>query len=272
MFMKKRVIGIVLALLLVAISVPIATALAHETLPLDHVVISPADATVALGGMQQFTASGQDSHNTTLTRVTYTWAVVAGGGTINSTGLFTTGNATGTFVNTVKVTATKNSIETSDNATVTIVVPGPLDHVVISPVTATVQLGGTQQFTASGYDSNNVTLPGVTYTWSVVAGGGTIDSAGLFTTGNATGTFVNTVKVTATKNSIEKTAFTTVNIKANEKEDKDSDRPNGWSHGNKKGWHGEDTPPGWSHGKKTGWHDKSQPNGLSKSKIDRDDD
>ena len=178
--MKKRIIGIVLALVLVAISVPLATALAHETLPLDHVVISPANATVALGGMQQFTASGQDSHNTTLTRVTYTWAVVAGGGTINNKGLFTTGNATGTFINTIKVTATKNSIEKSANATVI--------------------------------------------------------------------------------------------IKANEKEDKDSDRPNGWSHGEKKGWHGEDTPPGWSHGKKTGWDDESQPNGLSKSKVDRDDD
>lgn len=270
--MKKRIIGIALALLLVAIAVPFAAAFAHQTLPLDHVVISPSPATIARGGTQQFTASGQDSHNATLPGVTYTWSVVAGGGTINSAGLFTTGNATGTFVNTIKVIATKSSIAKTANATVTIVVGGLLDHVIISPVTANVTLGDKKQFFATGYDSNNVTLPGVTYTWSVVAGGGIIDDKGLFTTGNATGTFLNTVKVKAAKNSIEKVAFATVKINAIEKKDKEDKRPQGWTYGKKTGWQGEDTPPGWSHGKKTGWQGESQPHGLAKGKIDRDDD
>jgi hypothetical protein len=65
----------------------------------------------------------------------------------------------------------------------------------LTPPTATLAPGGTQQFTAVATASNNNVLD-VTPTWSVVAGGGTITQAGVFTAGTTAGTFTNTVSVT----------------------------------------------------------------------------
>ena len=57
--MKKLVIGIMLALVLTTI-VPFASASADAG-PMDHVVISPATATVPTSGTQSFAAVGQDA-------------------------------------------------------------------------------------------------------------------------------------------------------------------------------------------------------------------
>jgi hypothetical protein len=199
-----------------------ATALATVVViptTLNRVVISPVTATIATNTAQQFTAVGQDSNNVTLTGITFTWAVVNGGGSISNTGLFTAGNTPGTFENTVNVTATQGNATATASATVTVTAPVlVLDHVVISPLTANITAGHTQQFTAVAQDSNNVTIPNLDFTWAVVAGGGTISDAGLFTAGNTTGTFTNTVRVTATQGEITKTAFATVTVTAAEQE------------------------------------------------------
>lgn len=199
--MKKFIIGITLALVLAVTAVPAFAANGQD--PLDHVVISPDPATVAInGGTQQFSAKSQDADNDPVTGITYLWEVVNGGGTINtSTGYFTSGAAAGTFTNTVKVTASKGGITKTDFATVVVAIPGLLDHVVISPETTTIQpTSGTQQFSAVAKDAFNTNLTtGVTYLWEVVNGGGAIDAAGKFTAGAVAGTFTDTVKVTATQ-------------------------------------------------------------------------
>ena len=148
--------------------------------------------------------------------------------------------------------------------------PKPLDHVVISPSTATLPVGATKQFNAVARDSDNVSVSGVSYTWNVIAGGGTISSTGLFTAGNTTGTYTNTVQVTAVKGSITKTAYATV-IVVKAEEEEHPFRPHGWSQGKKTGWHNSDTPPGWSHGKKMGWHKKNGPTAWFKIKAGWED-
>jgi hypothetical protein len=57
----------------------------------------------------------------------------------------------------------------------------------------TLNSGDTGQFTAIPYDQFN-NQRSDTITWSVVAGGGTIDNAGLFTAGATGGTYINTVQ------------------------------------------------------------------------------
>jgi len=109
-----------------------------------------------------------------------------------------------------------------------------------------------------------VTVDNVSYTWAVVAGGGTINSTGLFTAGNTPGTYPNTVQVTAVKDGIVRTANATVIIKAVGK--KEFHEPPGWSHGKKTGWH-NDVPAGWSHGKKTGWHNEGKPPAWLKTRA-----
>lgn len=76
---------------------------------------------------------------------------------------------------------------------VSFTLPGPLDHLTLTPNPATVVAGAQQQFAAQGYDSANNPIPNLSYTWSVVNGGGTIDTQGRFTAGVTPGTYAGTV-------------------------------------------------------------------------------
>jgi hypothetical protein len=89
---------------------------------------------------------------------------------------------------------------------------GVLDHVQITPTSATVPVGSPVQFLAQSYDSNNAVITGVTYQWSV-SGGGTISTTGLFTAGTTIGKF--NVQVTATQGTLSKTATAVVKVTAN---------------------------------------------------------
>lgn len=109
-------------------------------------VVSPATATVGLGTSKQFSAS-----NVT------TWSATTG--SITSAGLYTAPSVT-TPSGTDTVTATGPG--GASTATVSLV-----PKLVVSPATATVMLGATQQFSAS-----NVT------TWSATSG--TVTAAGLY--------------------------------------------------------------------------------------------
>jgi len=144
--------------------------------------------------------------------------------------------------------------------------PLVLDHVVISPESATIQKEGTQQFTATAYDAFNTELAGIAFSWEVAAGGGTINaSTGLFTAGDAAGTFTDTVVVTATQGSVTVTADATVTVESVVSETNPS-VPAGWTKGNKIGWGGASVPPGFSKGNKKGWGGESLPPGLMKKK------
>jgi len=142
---------------------------------------------VSAGGTQQFMASVTGSSNTAVQ-----WQVnnVAGGtsatGTISTSGLYTAPPVTMTMQ--VMVTAVSSADSTKTASAAVTVSPLPIGSVVISPATATLAAGGTQQFTAtvSGENNNSVT-------WSVdgVNGGnntvGTVSSSGLYTAPSAAG-------------------------------------------------------------------------------------
>ena len=156
---------------------------------LASITITPRTATLATNATQQFTAAGKDANGNPVA-IAPIWSVVASGGSINSTGLFTAGTVAGTFPNTVA--ATVGSVSSRASVTVS---AGVVASITIAPTTQSLTIGSFQQFTAVVKDAvGNVlsTLP----TWSVAAGGGTINSTGLFVAGNTAGTFVNTVRAT----------------------------------------------------------------------------
>jgi hypothetical protein len=165
------------------------------------ILVTPDAPSLTAGAVQQFSAIGKDSHDNVVT-ITPTWSVAAGGGAIDQNGLFTAGTTAGTFTNTV--TATSGSI--SGTASVTIS-GGTVTSMTLTPSTATLDIGATQQYTVVAKDVNN-NVVSVTPTWSVAAGGGTIDNAGLFTAGTVAGTFTNTV--TATSGAVSATATVVV--------------------------------------------------------------
>lgn len=183
--------------------IPVIPALADSnTNSIASVQITPANTTLPIGGTQQFSAQAYDANDDLVTNVTYFWLVANSGGTIRTSGIFTAGSVVGTYANTVEVVAVQGSLSKIAYATVTVTgTVGTLNHVTITPASATVGSGETQQFTAQGYDANNFAITGLTYKWEVVNGGGTIDNNGLFTAGSTTGTFANTIRVTVTQGS-----------------------------------------------------------------------
>jgi len=82
----------------------------------------------------------------------------------------------------------------SGSTAVAYTVPGPLDHVVVTPDTATLVTGASQTFTAQGFDAENNPIPNLDFSWSVVGGGGTINQGGVFTAGMTAGMYTDTVE------------------------------------------------------------------------------
>jgi hypothetical protein len=169
--------------------------------PLATITVTPNPATMTTNATQQFTAVGADAGGNPVV-ITPVWEVVAGGGAINATGLFTAGTVSGTFTNTVRAT----SGTLSGSATV-IVTSGPLATITVTPNPVSMPTNSAQQFVAVGRDANNNVFL-MTPVWSVVNFGGTISSGGLFTSGNTAGLFTNTVQ--ATSGTISGTATVTV--------------------------------------------------------------
>ncbi|MFH1382919.1 MAG: hypothetical protein ABIH70_08525 [Chloroflexota bacterium] len=211
--MKKKFITLLVAVLLLGVLILQAVPARAEAGVLDYVVVTPSSASLPAGGTQQFTAQAYDGNNVTISGLTYSWAVVNGGGSINGTGFFTADTVPNTYTNTVEVIVVQDSIVKLALATVTVTaVAGPLDHVVITPSSATVAVGESKQFHARAYDANNVTIPDMPFSWSVIAGGGTIGGTGFFTAGNVTNTYNSTIQAVATQGSIVKSGFASVTV------------------------------------------------------------
>ncbi|MFI5257473.1 MAG: hypothetical protein ACHQRK_09455, partial [Gemmatimonadales bacterium] len=158
---------------------------------LSSLSIAPNPQTLPVGGTQQFSATGQDASGASMA-VTPVWTVVAGGGTISSSGLFTAGTTTQTYANTVKAT----SGALSSTATVS-VNNGPRATIAGKPTPQSVVTGASQLLIATVGDAGGNVVP-LTAVWSVTSGGGSIVAgSGLFTAGSTTGTFTNTVKATS---------------------------------------------------------------------------
>jgi hypothetical protein len=161
--------------------------------PLAIIVVTPNPNAVPAGTTQQFIVSGQDAlGNVVAIPGTPTWSVVAGGGTISESGMFTAGESAGTFANTVQA----SSGEISGFASVS-VTTGALATIIITPTPVSMTTGAIVQFLATGRDASG-NIVSLSPTWSVVNGGGTINGAsGVFTAGASAGAFAQTIKVTS---------------------------------------------------------------------------
>jgi alpha-tubulin suppressor-like RCC1 family protein len=131
--------------------------------------ISPGTKTLAVNNTFTFSAVGGAGP--------YSFAVTSGGGTVDSaTGLFTAPGVSGSAA----VTAT-DSLGATSTASITI-----NSALSVTPSAWTLAVNGTKQFSGAGGVSP--------YTYSVVAGVGTINASGLFTAPGTVG--ANTVRVT----------------------------------------------------------------------------
>jgi hypothetical protein len=216
---KKKIIGILIAVALLGVAAfQVAPAFADTAGPLDHVVLTPSGATLLPGGTQQFVAQAYDASNAAVAGVSYFW--MAGTGSVTSTGpntaTYTAVTTSGVYPTAVEVIAVQGSTAKTAYASVTVTATaGTLDHVVITPASVTVVVGGTKQFSAQAYDVSNIAITGLNYTWSIVANGGSIGmTTGLFQAGTATGNYPGTVQVSTTQGLITETATASVTVVA----------------------------------------------------------
>ncbi|MBU0637973.1 MAG: Ig-like domain-containing protein [Planctomycetes bacterium] len=141
------------------------------------VAILPATATVTIGQTQQFTANVENATN-----LAVTWSIDKGPawGTMSASGLYT---APATAPTPAQVTITATSVADSTRsatAQVTIIDAGsPTVSIQVTPATATLELGQTQQFQANVTGTADTAV-----TWSVDEGptSGSVDVTGLYTT------------------------------------------------------------------------------------------
>ncbi|NOT09638.1 MAG: DUF3494 domain-containing protein, partial [Gemmatimonadales bacterium] len=164
------------------------------------ITISPNPANVAPGGTAQFTAVGRDASGNTVA-ITPTWSIVASGGSISATGLFTAGPVAGTFTNTVKACSTAlcagGSIAGFATATVS---SAALATLTVTPNPVNLGTGAAQTFTAVGTDAFGNTVANLpSPVWTVLPGnaGGTIQAAsGAYTAPLAVGVGFDSVRAT----------------------------------------------------------------------------
>ena len=140
------------------------------TIAVTGVTLTPATATKNVGGTQQLTATVAPSN---ATNKTVTWSTSNGSvATVNSTGL-----VTAVAAGTATITVTTQDGGKTDVSVITVTVP--VTGVTLSPATATKNVGGTQQLTATVAPSNATNK---TVTWSTSNGSvATVNSTGLVT-------------------------------------------------------------------------------------------
>jgi hypothetical protein len=125
--------------------------------PLDHLALSPASATISSGGSQTYTAQGRDQYDNSLGDVTgsTTFSIAPNG---SCTGASCTASVAGPHT----VTGTKSG--KSGTASLQVTASSTLDHIVVSPSSATISAGGSQAYTAEGFDASNNSLGDATST------------------------------------------------------------------------------------------------------------
>jgi hypothetical protein len=121
---------------------------------LDHLVLSPASATITAGGSQAYTAQGRDQYENSLGDVTASTSF-----SIAPNGSCTGASCSASVAGPHTVTGTKSGKSGTASLSVT---GGSLDHIVISPASATISAGGSQAYTAEGFDASNNSLGDVT--------------------------------------------------------------------------------------------------------------
>jgi len=187
---------------------------------LTGLVVTPAAATVNVNGTQQFTALATYDDGTTSTVTNASaWttsngaiaSVTSGGGGPGGGG-GGRGLATGLAAGTVTVSATYNGLSAS--ATLTISVATPVE-LVVTPATASIQVGQIQVFVATlVYSDGTTSVVNGTATWSssdasvaaVITGGGPGGGRG----GSATALAVGTATITASYGGLTGSASLTV--------------------------------------------------------------
>ncbi|MGB7924612.1 MAG: Ig-like domain-containing protein, partial [Pyrinomonadaceae bacterium] len=176
--------------------------------PITRIQVTPATATINVGGTRLFTArafSNTGGPEIEVLNVSFIWD---SSDPTKATVSPTTGKSTtATGISGGNVTISARAGGQQGTASLTINFP-PVSTIEVTPVSATITIGGTQQFTARAFDANHNEITGVTFTWtSTDESVATVDQNGL-----ATSVGLGTTQIRATAQG--KTGSATLNVVA----------------------------------------------------------
>ena len=179
-----------------------STSLTVTPATLVSIAVTPANASIAAGTQQQYTATGtysDGSHQNLTSSATWTSSATSVA-TISSGGL-----ATGVAAGSTTIKATSGSISGSTSLTVT---PATLVSIAVTPANASIAAGTQQQYTATGTysDGSHQNLTSSATWTSSATSVATISSGGL-----ATGVAAGSTTILATSGSISGSTSLTVN-------------------------------------------------------------
>jgi uncharacterized protein YjdB len=126
--------------------------------PVATVTVTPASASLVVSTTRQLTATTKDANGVVLTGRAVTWSSNNAAATVDANGL-----VSGVSAGAATITATSEGKAATSLITVTLV---PVAVVTVSPTSASLSTGGTQQFAATTTDANNNPLAGRAVTWS----------------------------------------------------------------------------------------------------------
>jgi hypothetical protein len=152
---------------------------------LDH--ISPLNASIFTETTQQFYAYDQFGQAYT---TGFGWYVVSGVGSIDANGLYSAGATAGQAT----IGALYAGVHKTTQITVTIA-PPVLSSIVITPTTASIQTGTTQQLLTTCKDQYDANFICPVPTWTKTSGVGSINASGLYSAGATAGTATITASV-----------------------------------------------------------------------------
>jgi uncharacterized protein YjdB len=135
---------------------------APASVPVASISVSPATATLQIGGTAQLSAVTRDASNNVLTGRVISWSSSNGSiATVSGTGL-----VTAVAAGSASITASSEGKTSSTAVTVNATAPVPVASVTVSPATASLQVGGSVQLAATTRDANNNVLTGRVVSWS----------------------------------------------------------------------------------------------------------
>jgi len=174
---------------------------------LDRVTIQPATLNLTVNQEHQFIATDYDVYGNTISGLSHTFRADATAGQVDNLGKFQAGTVAGYYPAAVTVEVTQGTVTKSTSADLTLG-PGPLDQVLLSPRSAVLEIGQSQQFNATAVDAYGNPLPNARITWTADKDIGTVTESGLLTVISRAGT--SKKGVTAAILSIEAIASITI--------------------------------------------------------------
>ena len=156
---------------------------------------------VKAGSKTKFSAVGYDKLDRAIAGLKFRFSADTDCGTVNATtGAFTASKVAGNSGTLSAQALINGATAGAVGSTEITVTPGTASRVVISPQTASVEVGDTCQFSASAADAYGNAIQDGSIVWSVVmAKAGTIDASGLFTGGSTPGKYPSAIMATVGK-------------------------------------------------------------------------